>query len=122
MLIENLLNEAYQYVITARLQSDPVERRFSQCRQMNGGRFLVSLRKVRNSDRVLQCRSLLKENINFWEEDLTSENQECVTVTEDIFGTGARKRVLDENSIEVTTWHVTKSLLKYRNMKVVRYY
>ena len=25
MLIENLLNEAYQYVITARLQSDPVE-------------------------------------------------------------------------------------------------
>ena len=25
MLIEDLLNEAYQYVITARLQSDPVE-------------------------------------------------------------------------------------------------
>ena len=25
MLIEDLLNEAYQYVITARLQSDPIE-------------------------------------------------------------------------------------------------
>ena len=83
-LIEDLLNEAYQYVITARLQRDPVERRFSQCRRMNGGRFLVSLREVRNSERILQCRSLLKENINFWEEDLTSENLECVTVTEDI--------------------------------------
>ena len=41
-LIEDLFNEAYQYVITARLQSDPVERRFSQCRRMNGGRFLVN--------------------------------------------------------------------------------
>ena len=30
------------------------------------------------------CNSLVKENINFWEEDLTSENLECVTVTEDI--------------------------------------
>ena len=78
------LTEAYQYVITARLQSDPVERRFSQCRRMNGGRFLVNLREFRNSERILICRSLLKENINFWEEDLTSENLECVTVTEDI--------------------------------------
>ena len=30
---------------------------------------------------MLQYRSLLKENINFWEDDLTT--QECVTVTED---------------------------------------
>ena len=84
MLIEDLLNETYQYVITARLQSDPVERRFSQCRRMNGDRFLVNLREFRNSERILICRSLLKENINFWEEYLTSENQECVTVTEEI--------------------------------------
>ena len=93
--------------------------------RMNGGRFLVDFRGVRNSERILQCRSLRKENINFWEEDLTSENQECVTVTEDIFGTGTREiveSVLDENTMEVTTWHVAKSLLKYRNVKVVRYY
>ena len=67
---------------------------------MNGCRFLVNLREVQNSERILQYRSLLKENINFWEEDLTSENLECVTVTED------RTReivenVLDENSVEV---------------------
>ena len=110
-LIEDLLNEAYQYVITARLQRDPVERRFSQCRRMNGGRFLVNLREFRNSERILICRSLLKENINFWEEDLTSENLECVTVTED------RTReivesVLDENSVEVTTWYVAKKFIK----------
>ena len=51
---------------------------------MNGCRFLVNLREVQNSERILQYRSLLKENINFWEEDLTSENLECATVTEDI--------------------------------------
>ena len=59
--------------------------------------------------------SLLKENINFWEEDLTSENQVCVTVTEDIFGTGTREiveSVLDENNAEVTTWYVAKKFIK----------
>ena len=51
---------------------------------MNGCRFLVNLREVQNSERNLQYGSLLKENIKFWEEELTSENLECVTVTEDV--------------------------------------
>ena len=45
-------------------------RRSSQYRRINGCRFLVNLREVQNSDRILQYSSLLKENINFWEEDL----------------------------------------------------
>ena len=49
-------------MITARLQSDPVERRFSQYRQMSGGRFLNNLREVLNSKRILRCRFLIKEN------------------------------------------------------------
>ena len=49
-------------MITARAQSDPVERRFSQFRQMSGGRFLNNLREVLNSKRILRCRSLIKEN------------------------------------------------------------
>ena len=56
------LTEAYQYVRTARLQSDPVERRFSQYRQMSGGRFLKNLREVLNSKRIFPCHSLIKEN------------------------------------------------------------
>ena len=39
------LTEAYQYVITARLQSYPVEQCFSQYREMSGGRFLDKLAK-----------------------------------------------------------------------------
>ena len=74
MLIDILLNEAYHYVITARLQSDPIKRRFSQYSQMSASRLLVSFREVLNFERILRCRSLIKENINFWEEYLTSEN------------------------------------------------
>ena len=72
-LIEDLLSEGYEYVLTSQFQSNPLERRFSQYRQMSGGRFLVGLRKVNSSEKVLKIRSLLKENINFWEEDLQIE-------------------------------------------------
>ena len=38
-LTSDSFNERYQYVLTGRLQTDPLERRFSQYRQMSGGRF-----------------------------------------------------------------------------------
>ena len=39
-LIEELLfEEGYDFVLSVRLQSDPLERRFSQYRQMSGGHF-----------------------------------------------------------------------------------
>ena len=37
---------------------------------MSGGRFLVSLMEVLSTERILTCWSLLKQNINFWEENL----------------------------------------------------
>ncbi len=43
-LVEELLEEGYEYVMMGRFQSDPLERRFSQYRQMSGGgedRFIV---------------------------------------------------------------------------------
>ena len=49
-------------MITARQQRDPAERRFSQYRQLTGGRFLDNLQEVLNSKRILRCRSLIKEN------------------------------------------------------------
>ena len=65
MLIDELLDEGFLFVLTTRLQSDALERRFSRYRQMSGGRFLVSLREVMNSERILSCRSLIKEDVNF---------------------------------------------------------
>ena len=69
-LISELLNEGYDYVLTSRLQRDPLERHFSKYRQMSGGRFLVSLREVNNSEQVLALSSILKENIDLWEEEI----------------------------------------------------
>ena len=66
MSIDELLGEDYIYVLTGRRQTDPLERRFSQHRQMSGGRFLVSLREVLHSERILAGRSLIRENVNFW--------------------------------------------------------
>ena len=71
---------------------------------MNGGRLLDN--------------SLLRENVNFWEEDLTSENQECVTVTEDIEHSW---QALDENRI-VTTWYLVQKFnkrSKYESCKML---
>ena len=50
----DLLNEGYDYVPTGRLQSDPLERRFSQYRQMLGGRFLVSLKEIYRSESIVK--------------------------------------------------------------------
>ena len=73
-LIEDLLLEGYEYVLTARFQTDPLELRFSKYRQMNGGRFLIGLRELLNSERILATRSLLKEDIKVWEENLQPNN------------------------------------------------
>ena len=74
MLMQELLDEGYEFIFTRRFQSNPLENRFSHYRQMNGGRFLVSLR-VLSTERILTCRSLLKQNINFWEENLEPDQK-----------------------------------------------
>ena len=66
MLFQELFKEGYEFVITRRLQSDVVETRFSQYRQMSGGRFHVGLREVLNSERILRFRALLKIGHDFW--------------------------------------------------------
>ena len=93
-LIKELLSEGYDFVMTSRLQSDPIERRFSQYRQMSGRRFLVSLREVTNSERIIRCRSLVKADINFWKEDLGSDKQSL--------DFSALFALLSEHKIEIT--------------------
>ena len=127
MLIDDLLGEAYdeiteegyKYVLIGRLQSDPLERRFSQYRQMSGGRFLVSLREVRSSERILACRSLLMEDVDFWRENLhpvqSSTNIESLLVDLDAVGTEIQESALDSDSREVATFiagYISKKLDK----------
>ena len=104
-LIEDLLNEGYSYVCPRKLQSDPLERRFGQYRQMSGGRFLVSLREVMDSEKILQCRSLLKANVTFWDEDLSLRPEptsklinEIVSAVEEREGELENIRLSDESA------------------------
>ena len=60
-LIEDLLSEGYRYVLTVRFQSDALERRFSRYRQMNGGNFLLGLREVESSEKILLLRTTVNE-------------------------------------------------------------
>ena len=69
-LVTDLLQEGYEFVIPAKFQSDPLEQRFSQYRQMSGGNFLVSLREVLNSKKTFLCTSLLKGGDGVLEEIL----------------------------------------------------
>jgi hypothetical protein len=67
-LIEDLLSSGYDFVLTSRFQSDPLERRYGQYRQMSGGRFLVSLKDVVTSEKILKIKSLLREGFDINEE------------------------------------------------------
>ena len=63
-LIEDLLSEGYEYVLTARFQSDPLERRNGQYRQMSGGRFLIPVKDVSRSENILKVKTLVKEGFD----------------------------------------------------------
>ena len=125
MLIDELLNDGYDYILTARLQSDPIGSRFSQYRQMSGGRFLVSLREVRNTERILSCRSLIKNDIDFWKEDL-QQPERNEDESYEMIGEILRDRieisetVLDDDSSEVAitiSRYIAKMLLKRSKCK-----
>ena len=50
--------------MTSRFQSDPLERRFGQYRQISGGRFLVGLREATSSEKIIKLKTLLKDDID----------------------------------------------------------
>ena len=73
----------------------------------------------------MRCRSIIKEYINFWEEDTTCENPECFTVIEDLFSTRTQELVegvLDENSAKMANGYDAKKLIKqsqYESCKIL---
>ena len=78
----------------------------------------VSLKKILNLERILQCRSLIKDNNKCLEEDVTPEFQECVTMIQDMFDTRRQEMAesaLDDNSVYMTTKiaeYVVKKFIK----------
>ena len=94
-LVDDLLIENYDYILMSRFQSDPIKRHFSKYRQMSGGCFLVSLREVRNPEKILLLNSIIKADLNFWEESI------CVKKTIDSVTLELHTR-LDEIASEIS--------------------
>ena len=67
-LIVDLLDDGYDFILTARFQSDPLESRFEQSRQLSGGHFLVGLKDAKCSKNILKIKCLLEEDIDIDEE------------------------------------------------------
>ena len=44
---------------------------------MSGGRFLVSLRELKNTERIIAISSLLKESIDFWNHPLQQNDNQA---------------------------------------------
>ena len=113
LLVDELLNDSYDFVVTVQLQSDPIELRFSQSCQMSGGRFLVSLREA--------CRSLIKKNTNLRKEDLEPESNkdEKYEMIDEMLRDqieDTSESVLDDDSSEVATnvsGYIAKKLPKW---------
>ena len=92
-LIKDLRTDGFDFVLTARLQSDILEQWYShgQYKQMSGGRFLFSAKNVMYSENVLKLKSLMQEVINIddpvkVEEDVTEDITEFLTKLEDHLG------------------------------------
>ena len=87
-LIEYLFDDGYDFVLTARFQSDPLERRFGQYRQISGGLLLVGLKDTICSKKFLKIKCLLKEDINIDEEIKISCPGEIMKLKTDIDSLG----------------------------------
>ena len=70
---------------------------------MSGGRFLVGLREVESSEKILQIKSLMKEAINYWDLNLKPETSPDLSCEID-FENDFEEIVLDDDSKEVATY------------------
>ena len=112
-LIEDLLNDGYKFFMTARFQSDLSVRRFGQYRQVNGGRFLVSLKDVLCSEHI-KFKSLVKEGIDICNSDVNKTNDQKIILNKLQCST-LNNVSLTEDSREVTFYiagYIAKKISK----------
>ena len=100
----DLIRDGFHYVLTGRLQTDPVERRFSQYRQMSGGRFLVSLTEVLRSEKIITYQILLKRDVDIGGLTMSSTD-EIHKLTSDFLTT------LPTDCIDLLIYQITLKIL-----------
>ena len=104
-------------MLTARFQSDVIERRFGQYHQMSGVRFLVGLKDVIWGDRILKIKSLVKEIIDIKDDIKVTDNEDAIQqeLFDIIMKTGFENVMLSEETREVAahiSGYIAKTLVK----------
>ena len=85
---------------------------------MSGGRFLVSLREVVNSEKIILLKSLLKENVDFGVEDISDEpinNMEDIIQHLQVMENEIQVSTMSQESEKISvyiTGYIIKKLLK----------
>ena len=108
LIEDRLMEKKYKYVLTSRFQTNCLELRFSKYSQMSGGRFLLGLREMQVSERILSTMSLLKVSINIWNEDISPDANDESMWSEfehnlEQLESDIDSRMLDEEGVEVVT-------------------
>ena len=122
-LLKELLSEGYSYVLTSRFQSDPLEKRYGQYRQMSGGRFLVGLKDVVFSEKILKIKSLVKEGLDIddWAKVTDEKSPDKVAEFRDSvqpIGSESIRICLTDASKEIfdnVAGYIAKKLIKHCN-------
>ena len=118
-MIVDLLSDGYNYMLTCRLQTNPLEEHFAKLRQMSGGRFLVSLRKVESSQKILSIKSLIKENLNFWMEDVQPDSKVKTDRSEIITSLSLIHNEMEENELCDESRDVAINVAGYVTRKIM---
>ena len=107
------MSDGFKFVLTARFQSDAIERRFGQYCQMRGGRFLVGLKDVIWSERILKIKSLVKESIDIKDDIKVTDNEDAIQqeLFDNIMEVGFENLMLTDETREVAA-HILAILLK----------
>ena len=118
-LIEDLLSDGYNYVLTSRLQTDPLDKHFGKLRQLSGGRFLVSLCEVESSLKILRIKSLIKENLNCWMENVQPDSTIKAVRSEIITSLSLIHNEIEENEICDESREVAINVSGYVTRKIM---
>ena len=65
-------------MLTAHFQSDLIERRLGQYRQMSERRFLIGRKDVTLSETILKIKSLVEESIDIKDDIKVTENEDVI--------------------------------------------
>ena len=119
-LIDDLLADGYDYVLTSHFQTDFLELRFSKYRQMSGGRFLVELHEVQCSERIFVIKSLLKESICVWHEDVQSDENNAELIAQLTSSLNSLASYIDASTLDDSGLEVAANVSGYIAKKICK--